>query len=522
MKMTERQRKLVIPVLLAAILVIAFAVRAYRITDPIGGYHAFNEGFYTKIAATDMHRGTFDWLIAPLDRNNPPLYSLVVTILFLVFGESVALARLVSVVAGVATVYCTFLLGRTLYTERVGLLAAAILAVTPGFAIVNHNIQVDSLMFFFMIAGTYHYVRSIPDDDRKQALLGGALIGLGLATKLPAVLAPGVLALWETWRTHGVRWLRAKRVLPFIGGMLVFALPWYVARLVVDGTSYIGGQAALSGNATAVSSWSVFRWQVLNEMMWLLSPVLAALAVASIGYLLYKRATSDGLLLLSLAAYTGFYLVYNFHSYYLIPLAPFVALAVARATFALARKVPHIVWAHAVLLPFLLLATLLLLAGNKYGLWSPSQVLATLPVPPAEATIYDTSEVAGSYQPAIEYTLAPARVIELPEGFDLERDMPPAKTGKTYLLTSLEPRTEDGATPEYVAAYAETETGVVAFGFEFRQVPPNRHFFGNGVWQVRWVGAPYFGFLAHKLAIRPGDAFLRLYDADVVRDLTLR
>ena len=518
MKMTDSRRKLVMILVLGAILLTAFAIRAYRITDPIGGYHAFNEGFYTKLAAADTHRGALDWLTAPQDRNNPPMYSLVVSVLFLIFGEGVALARLVSVVSGVATVYYTFLLGKTLYTERIGLLSAALLAVTPGFAIVNHNIQVDSLMLFFMLAGTYHYVRSIPDDNRKQAFLGGAFMGLALATKLPSVLAPLVLALWETWRTHGIAWLRGKRVLPFIGGLFAFGLPWYIARYIFDGVSFVSGQATLAGSASAASSWTVFRWQVLNELFWVMSPVLAVLGIAALAYLVFKRGVGDKLVLLSAAAYIGFHMVYNFHSYYLIPLTPFVAIAVARGTYALARKVPHIVWVHALILPFLLLATALMFAGNKYGLWSPAQVLATLPVPPAQATVYDTVELAGSYQPAIEYTLAPAKVIELGDGSDLVSDMPLAKTGSTYLLTSFEPTSEDGATPEYIAAYPESQTSVVFFGFEITQVPVNRHFFANGVWQTRWVGAPYFGFTSEVLEINPGDAFLRLYDAKVVRD----
>lgn len=522
MKLTADRRRLVVLLLLAVILIAGFAIRAYRISDPIGGYHAFNEGFYTKIAAADVQRGAFDWLIAPQDRNNPPLYSLVVTVLFTLFGESVALARLVSVVAGVATVYYTYLLGRALYTERIALLAAAILTLTPGFALVNHNIQVDSLALFLVIAGTYHYVHAIPHDDRREALLGGVLMGLALATKLPAVIAPIVLALWETWRTEGVRWLRGKRVLPFVGGMLALGLPWYVTRLIVGGTGYLTGQSVLSGHAASVDSWFTFRMKVLNELMWMMSPVLMVLAIAALGYLVRKKSAGDRLVLLSVAAYVGFFMVYNFHSYYIIPLAPFIALAVARGTFALARKVPRIIWAYAGILPFLLLATLLMFAGNKYGLWSPAQVRETLPVPPAQATVYCTDEVGGTYQAAIDYELAPAKVIGIPYEFDIDRDLQLAESGETYLLTSFEPRAEDGSTIAYIASYPERLTSVVVFGVEFAQTPSNRHFFGNGWWKLAWRGSPYFGFVSQESLIEPGDVFLRLYDANVFREFMLQ
>lgn len=514
MTMTESRRKTVLMVVLATILLTAFAVRAYRVSDPIGGYHSFNEGFYSKIAAEDAQRSPVAWFTEPADENNPPVYSAVLALLFMAFGESLALARMVSVVAGVATVYYTFLLGKTLYTEKIGLLAAALLALTPGFALVNHNIQVDSLMLFFCIAGIYHYVRAIPGDDRKQAAIAGVLMGLAIATKLPAVLAPFILAVWETWRTRGVGWLRTRRVLPFLAGLFVLALPWYLLRVISAGGAFFARQAALSNNAAALDSWLEFRWEVANEILWMLSPVLTVLGVAALGYLAFKRAAGDRLVLTGATVYLAFFLVYNFHSYYIVPLAPFIALAVARGTFALARKVPQVVWVHAAIIPFLLLATMMTFAGSKYGLWSPAQVAQTIPVPLAEATIYDSAEIAGSYQPAIEYSLRPAKVIQLPDEFYVD-DMPVAETGGTYLLTSLEPNVDSGA-PQSLAVYSEKETSVVAFGVKFTQVAINRHFFGNGVWRAEWVGAPYFGIVEKQLEVKPGDTAIHLYDVKVL------
>ena len=169
---------------------------------------------------------------------------------------------------------------------------------------------------------------------------------------------------------------------------------------------------------------------------------------------------------------------------------------------------------HAAIIPFLLLATMMTFAGSKYGLWSPAQVAETIPVPLAEATIYDSAELAGSYQPAIEYSLRPAKVIQLPDEFYVD-DMPVAETGETYLLTSLEPNVDSGA-PESLAVYSEKEASVVAFGVKFTQVAINRHFFGNGVWRAEWVGAPYFGIVEKQLEVGPGDTAIHLYDVNVL------
>ena len=83
---------------------VAFALwlRFYRIGEPIGGYHAFNEGFYTRLAALDSQRGLFAWVTNPLDFNNPPLFTAIVSLAFRLFTPTIAVARGVSVVAGLA------------------------------------------------------------------------------------------------------------------------------------------------------------------------------------------------------------------------------------------------------------------------------------------------------------------------------------------------------------------------------------------------------------------------------------
>ena len=56
---------------------------------------------------------------------------------------------MLSVVFGVGTVWAGFWAARSLYSRRVGLIAAAILAVMPYSVIVSRQVLLDGPMVFF-------------------------------------------------------------------------------------------------------------------------------------------------------------------------------------------------------------------------------------------------------------------------------------------------------------------------------------------------------------------------------------
>ncbi|MHB1340727.1 MAG: ArnT family glycosyltransferase [Coriobacteriia bacterium] len=490
----------------------AFAVRAYRIGAPDGGYHVFNEGFYLKMAAAEALRGPFEWLTAPLDLNNPPLYPLLLSVLFRVFGPGMALARGFTAVIGVLTVLYVYLLGKLLYNERIGLVAGAALAVMPGVALVTRNVQVDALMVLLCMAAIYHYARSARDHSDRQALLGGALLGLALSTKLPAVLMLGVLAIWETWRTPGLGWLKKRATWLFAGGFAALGLPWYLVQVLRPGSVYLASQTALASSAMGGPTLGQVVVEFGRELMWMVMPLALAVAVVALGYMLYKRAAADRLVLVGLAVTAAFYLAFKFHSYYLLPLAPFLALAIGRGVYSLGRRFPRATSVSAVaLIAMMVLATATMLAGNKYGNWSPAAVAPAAGGLDERAVVYATQEILGAYQPAVEYELAPARVIWLADGFGAG-DVEVPEGGRAYILTTLGFTDDSGAALTPMVEFTEDEWGVSVLGLRITQTPTNRHYFAAGDISVDRVGAPLFGFTQ-----TPVGTGINLYDVSVLQ-----
>jgi 4-amino-4-deoxy-L-arabinose transferase-like glycosyltransferase len=100
-------------------------------------------------------------------------------------------ARLVSIACAVATVGATFALGRRLYGPRVGLAAAALLAVAPLHVRDAHYATADVPAALFATLAVLAAARTLEDGRARAAAWAGFAAALAAATKYQA----GVVAL---------------------------------------------------------------------------------------------------------------------------------------------------------------------------------------------------------------------------------------------------------------------------------------------------------------------------------------
>jgi YYY domain-containing protein len=106
--------------------------------------------------------------------------------------------RVISGLADVATLLVVFLLGSRLYSRRVGLLAAGLLAVAVLHIQLSHYFAVDTLQAMFAVVALLFMYRVARHGGVGNSALAGLFIGLGLATKasqLPIFMAFGVAQL---------------------------------------------------------------------------------------------------------------------------------------------------------------------------------------------------------------------------------------------------------------------------------------------------------------------------------------
>lgn len=145
---------------LALTLLVAFALRVYGLRWGIPN----QQHLYSYHPDEFDIAGRAAWMLARGDLN-PHFFnygSLTIYLTYFVgmlasalglindLGGWHVISRLITVTFGTMTVGVMFLLGRTLYRETVGLVAAAFLAVTPGHVVHSHYATVDVPATFFV------------------------------------------------------------------------------------------------------------------------------------------------------------------------------------------------------------------------------------------------------------------------------------------------------------------------------------------------------------------------------------
>jgi 4-amino-4-deoxy-L-arabinose transferase-like glycosyltransferase len=141
--------------------------------------------------------------------------------------------RLVSAIAGSATCVVAYLAGRTLFSKRVGVLAALLLAVLPA-ALAHHKIGgLESPSGLLYAATVYAGLAALRREQAHGAFVTcGVLLGLAVSVRLTnvtsALVIAGLYLLWhrETIvRTRAVPLPLGAALAPMVAA-LVFVLAW--------------------------------------------------------------------------------------------------------------------------------------------------------------------------------------------------------------------------------------------------------------------------------------------------------
>lgn len=184
--------------LLACIVLLAFAVRAWRVDLYPNGCQSdeCNNGMdalrwlqglpYTPFRLTNEGQAT--------------LFTYGIALFFRLFGASVATMRLTSAVAGALTVWAFYLLARDLYGDRAALLGAALLAGSRWHLTFSRIVYEAILTPLCEVLAFWLLLRGLRDRRWRDLVLGGMALGLGLHTYtafrvVPLVAAAFVAAL---------------------------------------------------------------------------------------------------------------------------------------------------------------------------------------------------------------------------------------------------------------------------------------------------------------------------------------
>ena len=258
----------------------------------------------------------------------------------------------------VAGLIMTYLLGTELgKNEWVGLWAALLLAVTPAYWRFGTAPWSEVPSLFFIAAGVYLYLRSRRALGAHSvsplilSFLAALFLGYSFFLRYTNVLVVPALGLYELWSARQKLWQERQRwSFFFFLGIALAAIPlfnhFYYGGPFLTSYSPVHGwypQPAFSlSYALGPSFVNGFSLSAIGRSLW--QNFYLLLFLVPIGWLLLPRAAGILSAGASLATF-ALYAVYAFaagdvNSRFLLPVFPFLTVAMARALVAIGARLP--------------------------------------------------------------------------------------------------------------------------------------------------------------------------------------
>ncbi len=140
-----------------------------------------------------------------------------------IFGLSAFAVRLPSALAGILAVYLTYLIGRKIYSEKVGLWASLFLAISPWHLLLSRPAFEANVSLTLILAGLFFFLRSSTIVHWPSTILSGIFLGLAPHTYNSAKVVVPFLVLYLIWQTKFYK--NIKQLSLFVVILTVFAIP---------------------------------------------------------------------------------------------------------------------------------------------------------------------------------------------------------------------------------------------------------------------------------------------------------
>ncbi|MFF0012952.1 glycosyltransferase family 39 protein [Streptomyces sp. NPDC005374] len=350
-------------------------------------YNLSASGYSNSFYSAAVQAGTKSWkamFFGSLDAGNaitvdkPSAFLWPMEIAARIFGLNSWTILGPEVLMGVGTVAVVYASVRRRFSPGAGLIAGAVLALTPVAALMFRFNNPDAMLALLMALACYFVVRAVEDGKTKWLVWAGVAIGFAFLAKtlqafliLPslaivyAVVAPvslkkrfgqlgaATLALVVSggwWVAIVELWPASSR--PYIGGSqnnsfleLTFGYNG-LGRLNGDETGSVGG----GGGGTGTGQWGETGWnrmfnsEIGSQISWLLPAALILLVAGLVATRKLTRTSVTrasflvwgGSLLMTLVVFS--FMAGIFHQYYTIALAPYIAAVVGMGAGILWEK----------------------------------------------------------------------------------------------------------------------------------------------------------------------------------------
>jgi hypothetical protein len=239
---------------LISILLIAIGFRFYRLASVPPGLHPDEAANGLDVFRILEERD----LRAVYNTNGPreALFFYLQAIFVAIFGNTIVALRIAPALIGVAAVGAVYLLAKTWFNRRVGLISALLMAVTPWAVTMSRNGYRASMMMLFVPLTLWIFTLAYRKKSSKLYGLAGLSAGLGFYTYISFRILPFVLVL-----ALGLMWWRRRQLISGQFKQMIISLIVFAITLIPLGIAAIGDP----GNVLGARGSTSFFSQELND-----------------------------------------------------------------------------------------------------------------------------------------------------------------------------------------------------------------------------------------------------------------
>ena len=321
----------------------------------------FDEAIYAKVAKNIFETGdqfTLRWLPNSFWFEKPPLYFIITSFFYSLFGVNEFAARLLPVICSLFLLIITYRFSKVLFSNsRSGFFAVIALITNVSYLYYSRMAMLDIIFTTFVISSCYFFIKYQQETDHKfpirNLLYSGFFIGLAVMTKNIIGLMPlGFFGFYYLIRVIRNKSYFVKALVQF--GLIFFSailvsLPWHVYMYYLYGSEFINsyfGYHLFQRFETVIEDkggpWYYYLLVIQNSMrFWY---IVFLLGIVYFVYKLYKEKFSENNFFV---LYSAFFILFIFSysssklRWYIMPIYPFLSIIagyfVAEISFFLDR-----------------------------------------------------------------------------------------------------------------------------------------------------------------------------------------
>ena len=208
--------------LLILIVLSAFLLRLYFLIETKDQALWWDESEYMGLA-NHFAKDTF----FSYNPQRPPLFQLIASWFIGAGGGEVAIRFLLVVIPSTILVLLIFFLGKEMFDEKIGIIAAAIAAVSWTFLFWSARVQPDFLSLCFQVGAIWAAWKYWKSNKSVLMVIAGVCAALALMFKVSGLLIPLVLAIFILVKER-LEAFKNKGNYYFLGAYIIALLPYFV------------------------------------------------------------------------------------------------------------------------------------------------------------------------------------------------------------------------------------------------------------------------------------------------------